>query len=126
MGPEHKASGKPIIYTSADSVFQIAANIEVVALDQLYEYCEVARKMLVGDFLVGRVIARPFIEKDGVYTRTSDRKDYSVSPKDKTVLNLIEESGKLVYGVGKIKDIFNGSGITKSLKQTIRMVSIRR
>ncbi|NLP29780.1 MAG: phosphopentomutase [Clostridiales bacterium] len=116
LGPEHKASGKPIIYTSADSVFQIAANIEVVALDQLYEYCEVARKMLVGDFLVGRVIARPFIEKDGVYTRTSDRKDYSVSPKDKTVLNLIEESGKLVYGVGKIKDIFNGSGITKSLK----------
>ncbi|NLY70996.1 MAG: phosphopentomutase [Clostridiales bacterium] len=115
LGPEHKATGKPIIYTSADSVFQIAANIEVVPLEKLYEYCEIARKMLVGDYLVGRVIARPFVEKDGVYTRTSDRKDYSVSPRAKTVLNLIEESGKLVYAVGKIKDIFNGSGISKSV-----------
>lgn len=72
LGDEHKSTGKPIVYTSADSVFQIAANTEVIPLDRLYEMCEEARKLLQGDWLVGRVIARPFIEKNGVYTRTSD------------------------------------------------------
>lgn len=115
LGPEHKATGKPIIYTSADSVFQIAANIDIVPLEKLYFYCEVAREMLVGDMQVGRVIARPFVEKDGEYLRTSDRKDYAVSPSGRTLLDLIKDSGKTVYAIGKISDIFNGQGITVSV-----------
>lgn len=115
LGPEHEKTGKPIIYTSADSVFQIAANTAVIPLEKLYHICEVARKMLVGDLLVGRVIARPYILKDGKRIRTSDRKDYSVSPGDKTVLDFIKEAGKTVYAIGKISDIFNGQGITVSV-----------
>lgn len=115
LGPQHKETGYPIVYTSADSVFQIAANIDVIPLEKLYEICETAREMLQGDLLVGRVIARPFVEKDGVYTRTADRKDYSLDPPSATLLNRIQEAGLEVSAVGKIRDIFNGNGITRSV-----------
>lgn len=115
LGPEHEATGKPIVYTSADSVFQIAANIDVIPLARLYEICEAARKLLVGDVACGRVIARPYVIKDGKRTRTSDRKDYAVSPPEDTVLDKIKATGKTVYAVGKISDIFNGKGVTEAV-----------
>ncbi len=115
LGPEHEKTGKPIIYTSADSVFQIAANTDVLPLEQLYRICEVAREMLAGDVQVGRVIARPYIIKNGKRTRTADRKDYAVSPSNSTILDTIKASGKTVYAVGKIKDIFNGQGVSISV-----------
>ncbi len=112
-GKEHMESGKLIVYTSADSVFQIAAHEDVVPLNTLYEYCQIARELLKGEHGVGRVIARPFTGSDGNFTRTPNRHDYSLVPPEKTMLNLIEESGQEVIGVGKIKDIFAGSGITE-------------
>ncbi len=115
LGEEHARTGKLIVYTSADSVFQIAANTAIVPLDRLYHYCEVARAMLVGPLQVGRVIARPFIHKNDSYVRTSDRKDYAVSPSGITVLDRLLEAGKIVYAVGKIGDIFNNTGISKSV-----------
>jgi phosphopentomutase len=115
LGPEHEASGKPIVYTSADSVFQIAANTAVMPLKRLYEICEIARKMLQGEYACGRVIARPYISKDGKRTRTSDRRDYAVSPPEPTLLNLIHDTGKTVWAIGKIGDIFNQSGISTSI-----------
>jgi len=115
LGEEHAATGKPIVYTSADSVFQIAANIGIVPLETLYHYCEVARSMLVGDLQVGRVIARPFIYENGIYTRTSDRKDYAVSPHGRTLLDILSDSGLTVHAVGKIGDIFNNRGTTVSV-----------
>ena len=114
LGEEHIATGKLIVYTSADSVFQIAANEAVVPLEELYRYCEIAREMLTGDLEVGRVIARPFIgEKAGAFTRTGGRRDYSAVPPD-TMCDLLARSGKTVYAVGKIEDIFCMRGITKS------------
>jgi phosphopentomutase len=118
LGPIHKETGKPIIYTSSDSVFQIAANTDVIPLERLYEICLIAREMLVGEMSVGRVIARPFTEKDGVYTRTSDRRDYAVSPTGRTILDHIHDIGQTVYGIGKIHDIFNGQGIDTSVHIT--------
>ncbi|MDY4060501.1 MAG: phosphopentomutase [Anaerovoracaceae bacterium] len=115
LGPEHEKSGKPIVYTSADSVFQIAANTDVIPLEKLYEICEIAREMLVGDWACGRVIARPYIIENGKRKRTSDRHDYSVTPPEDTVLDHIKASGRKVYAVGKIRDIFNGKGITDSV-----------
>ena len=116
LGPEHEATGKPIVYTSADSVFQIAANTAVIPLNRLYEICEIARKMLVGDVACGRVIARPYIiDEKGNRTRTSERRDYAVSPSGKTVLDKVKAMGKTVYAIGKISDIFNGQGVTKSV-----------
>ncbi len=116
LGPEHEATGKPIVYTSADSVFQIAANTAVIPLERLYEICSIAREMLVGDVACGRVIARPYIiDENGKRVRTSDRHDYAVSPPEKTVLDILSEAGQRVYAVGKIKDIFNGSGITDAV-----------
>ena len=115
LGPIHEKTHEPIVYTSADSVFQIAANIDVIPLETLYTYCKTARKLLVGDFACGRVIARPYRIIEGKRQRTSDRKDYAVSPSGKTVLNLMHEAGLVVYSVGKISDIFNGSGITYSV-----------
>jgi phosphopentomutase len=115
LGPEHERTGKPIIYTSADSVFQIAANTAVIPLEKLYHICEVAREMLVGDVQVGRVIARPYIIENGKRTRTADRKDYAVSPSGKTVLDSVKDAGKVVYAIGKIKDIFNGQGVSISV-----------
>lgn len=115
LGPEHEKTGKPIVYTSADSVFQIAANIDVIPLERLYEICEIAREMLVGDWACGRVIARPYKIIDGKRERTSDRHDYSVTPPADTVLDMVKNAGKMVYAVGKISDIFNTKGVTKSV-----------
>lgn len=115
LGPEHIATGKPIVYTSADSVFQIAAHESVIPPERLYEICKIARKILTGDWQVGRVIARPFIGENGNYTRTANRRDFAVSPPEKTVLDHIRDAGKKVWAVGKISDIFNGCGVTDSV-----------
>ena len=115
LGEEHEKSGKVIIYTSADSVFQVAANTEVIPLEELYSICEKAREMLHGEYACGRVIARPYILKDGERIRTSDRKDYSVSPPEDTMLDIISRFGKKVYAVGKIRDIFNGRGVSEAV-----------
>lgn len=125
LGDEHEATGKPIVYTSADSVFQIAMNVDKFGLDKLYHYCEVARKMLVGDWACGRVIARPYIiNAEGKRERTSDRKDYSVTPPGDTILDMIKNAGKMVYAIGKIHDIFNGKGVVKSVHTTSNMDGI--
>ena len=122
LGPEHEATGKPIVYTSADSVFQIAANTAVIPLERLYEICETARKLLVGDWACGRVIARPYIiNEEGKRERTSDRRDYSVTPPADTILDAIKNAGKMVYGVGKIGDIFNMKGLVESVHTTDNM-----
>ena len=115
LGPEHERTGKPIIYTSADSVFQIAANVDIIPLARLYGMCEIAMEMLVGDVAVGRVIARPYIKKDGERIRTSDRKDYSVAPPCKTLLDHVKDSGQEVIAIGKISDIFSGQGVSESI-----------
>lgn len=115
LGEEHEKTGKPIIYTSADSVFQIAANTAVIPLEKLYQICEIAREKLVGDVQVGRVIARPYVIENGKRTRTSDRKDYAVSPSGKTILDNVKDGSKTVYAIGKISDIFNGQGVTTSV-----------
>ena len=115
LGDEHVKTGYPIIYTSADSVFQIAAHEGVIPLDELYRYCEVAREMLVGDWQVGRVIARPFIGEDGVYTRTDNRKDFALDPFNKTILEYVKEAGQNVMCVGKISDVFNNIGVTHTV-----------
>ncbi len=113
-GKEQVDTGALIVYTSADSVFQIAAHEGVVALEQLYEYCKIARELLVNEHSVGRVIARPFIGVEGHYKRTANRHDFSLLPPQKTMLNYLQENGHKTYGVGKIKDIFAGSGIDYS------------
>lgn len=116
-GQEHMKTGDLIVYTSADSVFQIAAHEEVVSLDELYRYCEIARELLKGDDLgVGRVIARPFVGEPGNFTRTPNRHDYSLVPPKKTVMDELLEEGKDSIGVGKIYDIFAGKGITQTHK----------
>ena len=107
-GEEHLKTGKLIVYTSADSVFQIAAHEDLVPVEKLYEYCVIARDMLRGEHAVGRVIARPFIGEVGSFTRTAKRHDYSIEPPCKTFLDHISESGKDVIAVGKIFDIFTG------------------
>ena len=112
-GDEHVKTGDLIVYTSADSVFQIAAHEEVVPLEQLYEYCHIARKQLQGKHGVGRVIARPFVGSSGAYKRTSNRHDYSLEPPAETMLDAIKASGKASIGVGKIHDIFAGRGTTE-------------
>lgn len=115
FGDEHVKTGYPIIYTSADSVFQIAAHEDVIPLKELYRMCEIAREMLVGEDLVGRVIARPFLGESGNFYRTSNRHDYSLDPFSKTMLEFLKDHGREVAGVGKISDIFNGKGITSSV-----------
>jgi phosphopentomutase len=114
-GELHKKTGRPIVYTSADSVFQVAADVSVIPLEELYDICRKAREMLTGDLLVGRVIARPFITANGEYIRTCDRRDYAVDPFGRTILDEISESGYETCAVGKITDIFNGKGITSSV-----------
>ena len=113
-GKEHCETGKLIVYTSADSVFQIAAHEDVVPLEELYAICRTAREMLVGEHAVGRVIARPFVGTYPNYTRTANRRDFSVAPPRDTLLNALSSAGKTVRTVGKISDIFAGSGITHS------------
>ncbi|UWD48008.1 phosphopentomutase [Clostridioides difficile] len=114
---EHQIkTGDVIVYTSADSVFQIAANEEVIPLEELYSMCKIAREIMMGDNAVARVIARPFTgKKTGEFVRTSNRRDYSLDPFEPTVLDNIKESGLEVLAVGKIEDIFNGKGITEAI-----------
>lgn len=114
-GREHVETGALIVYTSADSVFQIAAHEDVVPVEELYRYCEIAREILVGDYAVGRVIARPF-EGEHPYTRTARRHDFSLVPPRDTMLDHIVNSGKDVIGIGKIYDIFAGKGVNSSFR----------
>lgn len=114
-GEEHLRTGKLIVYTSADSVFQIAAHEELVPPEQLYEYCRAARKILTGKNGVGRVIARPFVGKAPHFTRTANRHDFSLPPPAPTMLDLLQHSGLETIGVGKIGDIFAGQGLCESL-----------
>ena len=111
---EHLETGNPIVYTSADSVFQIAAHQDVISLERLYEICEIAREILTGEHGVARVIARPFIGEPGSLERTDQRKDFSLEPPKPTLLNIFEDAGQDVVGVGKIIDIFAGNGVTES------------
>ena len=126
LGEEHIKTGYPIIYTSADSVFQIAAHEDVIPIDELYSICEVARKILVGDNIVGRVIARPFNGSANNFKRTSNRKDYALDPFNKTMLNYIEESEMSVAAVGKIEDIYNKKGITEAIHTKNNMDGVDR
>ncbi|MCR5791463.1 MAG: phosphopentomutase [Lachnospiraceae bacterium] len=112
-GDEHVKTGKLIVYTSADSVFQIAAHEDIVPPEQLYEYCRIARRILQGEHGVGRVIARPFIGSEGNYTRTTNRHDFSLLPPKDTMLDIISGAGLSSIGVGKIHDIFAGKGLTE-------------
>jgi phosphopentomutase len=112
LGEEHMRTGKTIVYTSGDSVFQIAAHEEVIPIDELYQICLTAREILRGQHEVSRVIARPFVGTPGHFERTANRHDYSVSPPEPTLLDNLKEAGLMVYAVGKIKDIFTGQGIT--------------
>jgi phosphopentomutase len=115
LGQQHVITGYPIVYTSADSVFQVAAHEEIIPVDKLYEICMTAREILTGDYAVGRVIARPFEGTEGNFTRTAGRRDFSLKPIKKTILDYIKERGMEVKAVGKIEDIFAGQGITESV-----------
>lgn len=127
LGPEHEATGKPIVYTSSDSVFQIAANTAVIPLERLYEICQIARELLQGEWACGRVIARPYIiNEKGERERTSDRHDYAVSPTEETLLDKVKAAGKTVYCVGKIKDIFNNCGVTDSVHTDDNMDGVNK
>lgn len=114
-GEEHMKTGRPILYTSGDSVFQIAAHEDVVPIETLYRWCEIARKMLDGKHRVGRVIARPFVGQPGSFTRTHRRHDYTVPPDGPTLLDELEAQGKRVYGIGKIEDLFSGRGVARAV-----------
>ncbi|NPV52296.1 MAG: phosphopentomutase [Firmicutes bacterium] len=118
LGEEHMATGRPIIYTSADSVFQIACHESIVPVEELYRMCEIARGMLTGDHGVGRVIARPFAGEPGNFWRTERRRDYSIAPPRKTLLDFAAGQDLDVIAVGKIEDIFSMRGITRSLHTT--------
>ena len=114
LGEEHQRTGKWIVYTSADSVFQIAAHVDTIPLDELYQASEVAREILTGNHAVGRVIARPFEGEPGNYVRTPDRHDWSLKPRQPNYLTLVREAGHKVHAVGKIRDIFAGVDIDES------------
>lgn len=117
LGEEHMNTGAMIVYTSADSVLQIAAHEEVIPLEELYEICEIARELTLDDpYMVGRIIARPFIGEVGNFTRTANRKDYALKPFGRTVMDELKDSGLDVISLGKISDIFDGEGITKAIR----------
>ncbi len=113
-GKQHVETGDLIVYTSADSVFQIAAHEAVVPIEKLYEYCEIARGLLVGEHAVGRVIARPFVGTEGAFLRTTRRHDYALLPPRQTMLDQLGQAGYETYGIGKISDIFGGQGVSHS------------
>lgn len=115
LGDEHIKTGNPIVYTSVDSVFQIAAHEQIIPIERLYEICQIAREILTGRRAVARVIARPFVGKVGGFVRTERRRDFSLPPPDKTVLDYAVESGFSVYTVGKVDQIFAQRGITDAL-----------
>ncbi len=117
LGDEHVRTGKPIVYTSADSVFQIAAHEEVIPLDELYKICEITRnEVCIGEHMVGRIIARPFIGTSGNYKRTTNRKDFSVSPPSDTILDVLLQNGFNTIAIGKVNDLFNYKGINTKIK----------
>lgn len=113
LGEEHEKTGNIIVYTSADSVFQIAANVDIIPLEELYRICQIAREMLIGEWQCDRVIARPYRRVNGKPVRTPDRHDYALDPHGTTLLDILKNSGKEVYAIGKIADIFNNRGITQ-------------
>lgn len=115
LGEEHIRTGKPIVYTSADSVFQIAAHEESFGLQRLYDICEIARD-LVDEYQIGRVIARPFVGHAGAFKRTANRKDYATLPPAKTLLDYLKDAGREVISIGKIADIYAHQGITQTIK----------
>ena len=115
LGEEHLRTGRPIVYTSGDSVFQIATHVERVGLQTLYEWCRAARRLLVGRYAVGRVIARPFDGAPGAFVRRPERRDFSLPPPGPTVLDHLSGAGVHVYGVGKIQDIFCGQGLSEAV-----------
>lgn len=115
LGEEHLRTGSPIVYTSGDSVFQIAAHEEIIPIEELYRICRIAREIMRGQHEVSRIIARPFIGRPGNFERTANRHDFSVVPPRPTLLNSIKNAGQMVYAVGKIEDIFVGQGITDSV-----------
>ncbi|MCM3089087.1 phosphopentomutase [Bhargavaea ginsengi] len=122
LGPLHMESGGLIVYTSADPVLQIAAHEGVIPIEELYEICEIAREItLKPEYLVGRVIARPFIGEPGNFTRTTNRHDYALKPFGRTVMNELQDGGFQVIAVGKISDIFNGEGVTDSVRTSSNM-----
>lgn len=114
LGSEHLRTGDPIVYTSADSVFQIAAHEAIIPPTELWHICRVARKILTGPWAVGRVIARPFLGNPGSFTRTGNRRDFSIDPLGRTMLDVLKDAGRDVIGIGKIEDIFNHRGLTSS------------
>ena len=113
FGEQHMQTGNLIVYTSADSVFQIAAHEEIVPPEQLYQYCRIARRLLQGKHGVGRVIARPFVGQPGSFTRTANRHDFSLEPPEDTLLDAVKAAGLSCIGIGKIQDIFAGKGLTE-------------
>src|SRR5947207_15163897 len=113
LGEEHVRTGRPILYTSADSVFQVAAHQDVIPLEELYHMCRLARNMLTGENAVGRVIARPFIGTPGNFKRTEHRRDFALAPLGTTLLDILNESSIDVIGIGKIEDLFAGRGLTQ-------------
>lgn len=121
LGEEHLRTGFPIVYTSADSVFQIAAHEEVVPIEELYSFCETARSILKGEHAVARVIARPFLGEPGSFSRTEKRRDYSLPPPEPTILDLLKEKGYSVVGIGKIDDLFANRGLTRSYHSVVNM-----
>jgi len=126
LGDLHVKTGMPIIYTSADSVLQIAVHEEVIELEKLYEICKIVREIMTGPYGVGRIIARPFIGKSGQYKRTENRKDFSLKPIGKTVLDYIKEEGLDVIAIGKIEDIFASQGITISVHTKDNMDGVEK
>jgi phosphopentomutase len=116
LGDEHVSTGRPIVYTSADSVFQIAAHEDVIPLQTLYDYCKIARKMLQGEHGVARVIARPFVGESGNYRRTARRKDFSMPPPGDTIPDILERTGHEVLAVGKVADLFARRGFTREIR----------
>jgi len=116
LGPEHMRTGKPIVYTSADSVFQVAVHEEVVPIEELYRICQIARELLDGPDRVARVIARPFVGAPGNFKRTGNRKDFAIPPPHQTLLDLMKEKGLGTVGVGKISSIFDHQGVSQSLE----------
>ena len=115
LGEEHIRTRKPIVYTSADSVFQIACHEDIIPVDQLYQMCQRAREILTGDDGVARVIARPFVGKPGFFKRTERRKDFSLAPPEDTILDIMKQNGFQVFGIGKIEDLFAGKGLTEAI-----------
>lgn len=125
LGEEHQRTGAPIVYTSADSVFQVAAHEEVIPLQVQYHLCEVARELFMGDYCVGRVIARPFIGEPGAFKRTENRRDYAIPPVADTILDGITAQGQTVLGIGKIEDIYHKRGVTHVNHTTNNPAGIR-